>query len=577
VSPPARPQDSGRTPPARPGHSPPPAEARRALRDSALVSVGGQLERALGTLTALILRWGLDPARLGVYTGLRLYLDNTNRSSLGISLGAVQEIPILRAAGRAAEARRVADVAYTTNTLTCLIYAAILILWAWLRSPSVAGDPLAVEWTWGLVAIAGLALIKRYQDFLISVLRAYQEFALTTRMAVLDSLVSAAATALGLALAGFWGLLAAVGLLLMFNILYLHAYHPLRFRWAWDGPLAWRLMRVGLPILANTAAFGAVVNLDRVVILWRLPDGARWAGLYTIALLGTNWALDVAGRIVTVMYTYFQSTLGRTGDETEVARQALRVTEAQAPLLAAGSAVAYLIGPAFLCMLMPQYTEGLDALRPLLPGMVLLGLAWPARQMLIAVGRPYRLCLATLVGLAMTTVFGILGADRAGIRGVAWGMSLGYAIVFLLTSAVALAPALGWRAWWSHQIRLAALLGWFAVGAMLATHLPIGFSRVISAALPPGGGGPGWRSAGPGTLAPTPHPNPPPSEGREEDDSPSPRGRGGDGLLHRGVRAEQVIDWGVRCLILTAWVLPPLWIWGRRYQWCGFFERRNHD
>ena len=70
-----------------------------------------------------MLRWGLDPARLGVYTGLRLYLDQTNRTSLGIGLGAVQEIPILRAAGREDEARRVADVAYTTNTLTCLVYA----------------------------------------------------------------------------------------------------------------------------------------------------------------------------------------------------------------------------------------------------------------------------------------------------------------------------------------------------------------------------------------------------------------------------------------------------------------------
>ena len=99
-------------------------EGRRAVRDSLIVTLGGQLERALGTVTALMLRWGLEPAQLGVYTGLRLYLDNTNRSSLGVGLGAVQEIPILRAAGlEPDEARHVADVAHTTNTLTCLAYA----------------------------------------------------------------------------------------------------------------------------------------------------------------------------------------------------------------------------------------------------------------------------------------------------------------------------------------------------------------------------------------------------------------------------------------------------------------------
>ncbi len=64
--------------------------------------------------------------------------------------------------------------------------------------------------------------------------------------------------------------------------------------------------------------------------------------------MGTSWSLDLAGRIVTVMYTYFQTTLGRTSDPAEVARQALRATEAQAPLLASGSAVAYLVGPVFL-------------------------------------------------------------------------------------------------------------------------------------------------------------------------------------------------------------------------------------
>ena len=62
---------------------------RTAVLDSIVVTLGGQLERVLGTLTALALRWGLDPASLGVYTGLRLFLDNTNRSSLGIGLGAV--------------------------------------------------------------------------------------------------------------------------------------------------------------------------------------------------------------------------------------------------------------------------------------------------------------------------------------------------------------------------------------------------------------------------------------------------------------------------------------------------------
>src|SRR5207253_10639758 len=134
------------------------------------------------------------------------------------------------------------------------------------------------------------------------------------------AVVSAGLPIAGLWLAGFCGLLVAVGLLLLFNIAYLHARHPLRFRWEWHWPTIARLLRVGLPILANTAVFGAVLNLDRVLILWRLDDGERALGLYSIALIGTSWGLDLAGRIVTVMYTYFQATLGRTRDAQQGAR-----------------------------------------------------------------------------------------------------------------------------------------------------------------------------------------------------------------------------------------------------------------
>jgi O-antigen/teichoic acid export membrane protein len=488
------------------------AEGRSVVRDSLVVTIGGQLERALGTLTSLVLRWGLDPARLGVYTGLRLYLDNTSRTSLGVGLGAIQEIPILRAAGREEEAKRLADVAHTTNTLTCLVYALALLVWARLRFPILAVDPLAREWTWGLVATAGLTLLKRYESFLIAVLRAHREFVLTTELDLLESLVSALAVSLGLWLAGFWGLLAAVGIILGSKIAYLHARHPFRFGWAWDGPIVWRLMWGGLPILANTAVFGAVLNLDRVLILGCLPDGARAVGLYSIAILGTSWSLDLAGRVVLVLYTSFQTTLGRTNDPAEVAIQAASATEAVAPALAAGSAVAYLAGPVFLGLLMPRYVEGLPALRPLLPGMIALGLAWPARQFLITIGRPYRLFLATLLGLVATALMGFLGARSAGIVGVAWGMTFGYSIVAILTSAAAFLPGLGWAGWGAHLVRVASSLAWFAAGAVVAAHGPIGV------------------------------------EGRWS-------------------------DFFLRCLLLALWMLPALGLWGRRHGWGGLLDR----
>jgi O-antigen/teichoic acid export membrane protein len=489
---------------AGPLESSTPPEGRQAVRDSLIVTLGGQVERAFGTVTALMLRWWLDPSELGVYAGLRLWLDNTNRSSLGVGLGAVQEIPILRAQGRFDEAKHVADIAHTTNTLTCVAYSIGLVVFACYHA-----NTLPIEWTWGLVAVAFLALLKRYESFLIAVLRAYQEFELTTKLDVFESLISIVAVGLGLWLAGFWGLLASVGVIITSKIAFIHAHHPIRFAWAWDTSTVARLMKVGLPILANTAAFGAVLSLDRVLILWRVADPDRALGLYTIAIMGTSWSLDLAGRIVTVIYTYFQTTLGRTQNPADVARQSLRATEAQAPLLASGCAVAYLVGPVFLGALMPRFVDGLPALRPLLPGTLLLGLAWPARQMLITIGRPYTLALATLIGLILATLTGVIGADLGGIVGVAWGMTAGYAAVAWLTGASACVPILGWLSFWIHQARLARTLVGFGLATVLTTHIPLG------------------------NLGRWP-------------------------------------EFATRCLILLAWLGPTLWFWGKRHQWGGF-------
>ena len=166
-------------------------------------------------------------------------------------------------------------------------------------------------------------------------------------------------------------------------------------------------MRVGLPILANTAVFGAVLNLDRVLILWRVPDGDRAAGLYTIAIMGTSWSLDLAG----------PDRAGAVHDVPDDPGPDPRPGRGRAAGRCGrprprrrswrpGARWRTWSGPVFLGALMPRYVEGLPALRPLLPGMVLLGLAWPARQMLIAIDRPYRLCLATSLGLALTAAAG---------------------------------------------------------------------------------------------------------------------------------------------------------------------------
>ncbi|ADV60771.1 hypothetical protein Isop_0174 [Isosphaera pallida ATCC 43644] len=507
---------------------PPAAEPRsedhQALRHSLIVVVGGQLERVLGTLTALALRWGLTPELLGVYTGLRLYLDNANRSSLGVSLAAGQEVPLHLAAGRIERAERIQNVAHTVNSISVWIYALGLlglVCWnaAW-RNPALPTDPLATEWTYGLIAVALIAPLKRYQDYLIVMQRARKGFQVTTEVQVLDSLVFALLAVIGLAVAGLWGLLGAVGALMVFNIGYLQWRRPLRLAFEWDRREAVRLMVVGFPIWLNTLLFMLVTSTDRLVILWLADQPERSVGLYTVALMGTGWALDLAGRIVLVMGTYFQSTLGRTNDPAAVARQAIRATEAQATPLFAGSAIAYVAGPTFLSWLMPGYEAGVEAIHPLLPGMILLGLALGARQLLISLERVWSLAGVTTLGWLTVTALSVAWVGESGIVGVAWGVSLGALVTFLLTTALAYRPILGASAWSLHLGRLIKRSLWWVVGGALAAHPPLPLPQTWATI--------GWQG---------------------------------------------LVEFVIRTGFLILWAMPALYLWGRDHDWGGLSPR----
>jgi len=172
-----------------------------------------------------------------------------------------------------------------------------------------------------------------------------------------------------------------------------------------------------------------------------------------------------------VLYTHFQTTLGRTGDPAAVARLAARATELQAPLLASGAAAAYLVAPTCLGALMPRYADGLPALRPLLPGMLALGLSWPARQALVTIGRPYRLALSALGGAGAAGSVGVIAAGQGGIAGVAWAMSVGYSTAFLLAGSALFVPVLGWTGYAAHLGRALLMSAWPLFGAIQADRL----------------------------------------------------------------------------------------------------------
>ena len=155
--------------------------AAKAVRDSVSSYLGGQVESALGMFTSLAAAaGGSTPHGSGFTPGCGFISIRRTARASGSAWAPCRKSRSSAPRAATTKPRRVANVAYTANTMTCGRMSLGLIAWAVIRAPLLRGDPLAAEWTWGLVAVAALAIVKRYQSFLIAVLRAHHEFVLTT-------------------------------------------------------------------------------------------------------------------------------------------------------------------------------------------------------------------------------------------------------------------------------------------------------------------------------------------------------------------------------------------------------------
>lgn len=427
---------------------------RLIVRDSLWMTAVGQVERLVGLLITFSLRWGLSPAELGIYSGLRMLLDNTSRSSLGVALGAMQKAPLLRAAGRTEEADHVLDAAATANTLTSSVYGLALV--AWGCGHISQNDH---KWGVGLILVGLLAVMKRWQDFQIATMRSESKFTLVGRLALVQSFVFAISGVAGVYLFGFWGLMASLGLTFVAQSVWIEqsGAQP-RFKRAWDLRLVFRLAATGFPILAASSAWAMLNTFDKALILTHMPDGATQAGYYTMAILATNWCGDVAGRVGLVLYPSYQRELGQGATASSILEEAETASLFLLVALTGISLWAYAAGWWFLPRFFPKLGPGLHALGPMLPGAVALAATWPLRQAWIACNRPWPLAAAA----AVVACFEYLSLQKTAISGTIADVAE-VSSQFQLCATLLLFGMSAMRARWHWRRMLQSLFATFAI------------------------------------------------------------------------------------------------------------------
>ncbi len=392
---------------------------------------------ALGAVTGVLLRMLLSPTQMGIFSALKLFLSYGNYANLGISKGAAREFNVATGRGDATAARRGLNLAFTVNTLSSLLYAAVLVgVGARIATSDGAW---ANAWGLGLAVVGLLAVLTRYVTFHVTILRANQAFVITSRLSILEGVLTLAVCPAAAWCWGLPGLLGGIVLVVLGSLVFVRRHAAAVLRWSWNTAEIRRLVGIGSPILLAGAVSSLLRSLDKLMILGYFSDREFQLGCYSAALLVTGHLFGLGNMLAMVTGPRLGEKYGHSADRRAVARLAARASELQAAAIALPAALALLVAPPLLAHLLPEYRSGLAPLVWLVPGVVAMTLALPGSQMLVAVGRQRRALLAVLLATAAAAVGNHLALRGGfGLMGVAAATATAYAVYFVLIAALSL-------------------------------------------------------------------------------------------------------------------------------------------
>jgi O-antigen/teichoic acid export membrane protein len=432
---------------------------RRVFGDWLVVGSTTLICHALGAVSSLLLRMLLSPAQMGIWQALKMFLSYGNYANLGISKGAAREFNIALGSGNLPAARHGLDLAFTVNTLSSLVYGALLVgvgFWIGYSDGGIWAGPWAV----GLAAIGVLGVLARYVTFQVTILRTQQAFAVTSRLSILEGMLTLVACGLATWCWGLPGLYAGTLIVLLGSLAFLRRHASIALNWAWQSAEIRRLIGIGAPILLAGAVSSLFRSLDKWMILAYLSDREFQLGCYSLALMITTQLYGLGNMLAMVTGPRYGEKFGQSGDRRVVAGLAARASELQAAAMVLPAALAIVAAPPLLAGLLPDYRTGLPPLMWLVPGVVAMTLSLPGSQYLIAVGQQRRALAAVLVATIVAAV-GNHFALRAdfGLMGVAAATAAGYLIYFAVVVGVSFWKELDHPARWRYLAMLALALG----------------------------------------------------------------------------------------------------------------------
>jgi O-antigen/teichoic acid export membrane protein len=324
----------------------------------------------------LIARW-LGPASYGIWQFVNIFGQYGAHAGLSTRSGISREVPFLRGKGDLDKMNAVLGTAFVANFYGPIFYGAVVLAASFFVTEAVDAEALAIY--------SPVIIFLSWAGYGSALAMAVGLYSVRTRLGLLNDLVTGLLAIGFLYIWGIYGLIGGAGVAALIVTVYsackLRQY--LFFKVDWE--VLWKLVIVGLPIMANGILLTSMASVDRMLIAATLSRDLL--GVYGLAHAGVVVLQTIPTSIGQMLAVKFAELDGQNKSNAYLSVLLERSTLILAVVL--GPIVSAVIAcfPTLVVYLLPEYVEGILPGRLLIASVFFLGVSLPVTNWCVSTKR----------------------------------------------------------------------------------------------------------------------------------------------------------------------------------------------
>ncbi len=402
------------------------------IKDIFSYSTSTYLSQAIGMISSIWVASELGPENFGIYNAILLVLSYAAYSEFGVLSAMGRDLPTYLGQNELSKAKEI-DGAARYATIIGAFAASMIILFVSFF------NFFSIKMSFGLRIISIVVILQQLYTYHRTVLRCHNNFFELSQQQIILSIITTFFAISFVFILGFNGRLYAT--LLSQGIILIYAIY--RNPWVVMPKLnisySWKLMKIGLPILASGFIISLLTSIDRLMIITFL--NATQLGYFGLSIMLIAIISLIPAMASQVLFPRINFHYGKTGYNIEE----LKSFVVKPPIILS-AILPVVIGPIFLIIpfvvttFLPAYTQGITSARIVSLGIYFYGILGLTDYFLVTTGKLKVYATFSIIALTLNILIDFIFIKIGyGIIGIAIGGTL---VTYFLYSTIVIGYAI---------------------------------------------------------------------------------------------------------------------------------------